>query len=76
MKEEVTITIVVDATRDNQLGASNDGLGFGIVVGIRDGDSVIIGIGIKDSFQFGGDRAHSPISPSGKMQDRFRLQQS
>ena len=58
MKKEIAILFVVDTTRDDQLGTSNDSLGFGIVVGIRDGDSVIIGIGIKDSFQFSGNCAH------------------
>ena len=74
MKKEITITIVVNTTRNDQLGTSNDGLGFGFVVGVGDGDSII-----TESRMVSSSVATvpiSPISPSGMMQDRLRLQHS
>ena len=58
MKIEITIAVVVDTTRNDQLGTSNDGLGFGFVIGVGDGDSIIIGIRVEDGFELGGNRAH------------------
>ena len=58
MKKEITIAIIVNATRNDQLRTGDDSPGFGIVVCVGDGDGIVIGVGIKDGFQFSGNGTH------------------